>query len=176
VPTANLPTVPPRSAGLAQAIFLLLLAATMAQMAWYYPRLPERVASHFNAAGEANAFMPKEAFLKLHLMVLGIMSVAFLIVPALITRFPPSMINLPNKDYWLAPERMAQTRATLNRYLVGFGNAMLLFLLLVLRDALRASLMPIPRIPNRIWVFLVLLGVWMILWTVRFVRAFRLPD
>jgi hypothetical protein len=71
---------------------------------------------------------------------------------------------------------MAQTRATLNRYLVGFGNAMLLFLLLVLRDALRASLMPIPRIPNRIWVFLVLLGVWMILWTVRFVRAFRLPD
>lgn len=174
MPSANLPTR--RLFTPARIVFLALAAATLAQMAWYYPRLPTRMASHFDAAGQVNAFMPKDAFFVVHLVVLGLMSFAFLLVPALITRLPPGMINLPNKDYWLAPERRAHTAEKLQSFLVGFGNVMLLFLLLVFREALRANLLPSPHLPSRIWVLLVLLGVWVIYWTVRFVRAFRLPS
>jgi hypothetical protein len=86
------------------------------------------------------------------------------------------MINLPNKDYWLAPERRAHTAQKLQSSLVGFGNVMLLFLLLVVRETMRASLLPHPHLPNRILVLLLLLVAWSIYWTVRLVRAFRLPD
>lgn len=157
-------------------VFLALVAATLAQMAWYYPRVPTRMASHFDAAGQVNAHMPKDAFFVVHLAVLGLMSLAFVLVPALITRLPPGMINLPNKDYWLAPERRARTAQKLQSSLVGFGNVMLLFLLLVFGEAMRANLLPTPHLSNRIWVLLVLLGVSVIYWIVRLMRAFRLPN
>jgi len=86
------------------------------------------------------------------------------------------MINLPNKEYWFSPERRPRTAERLQSFLVGFGNAMLLFLLLVFREALRANLLASPHLSNRIWVLLVLFGGWVIYWTVRFMRAFRLPD
>ena len=174
MPTATLKAA--RLFSPARALFLALIAATLAQIAWYYPCLPARVASHFDAVGQANAFMPKDAFFMLHLAVLGLMALVFLLVPALIVRLPPGMINLPNKAYWLAPERRAQTAQKLQSFFVGFGNVMLLFLLLVFREAMRANVLPSPHLSNRIWVLLVLLGVWVITWTVRLLRAFRLPD
>jgi uncharacterized membrane protein len=157
-------------------VFLALIAATLAQMAWYYPRLPTRVASHFDAAGRANAFMPKDAFFVVHLAVLALMALVFLVTPAFIARLPPAMMNLPNKDYWLAPERRAHTVRKLESLLIGFGNVMLLFLLLVFRAAMQANLLPSPHLSGRIWVLLILLGGFAITWTVRLVRAFRLPD
>jgi len=108
--------------------------------------------------------MPKLEFVKVHLLVLGLLSVMFLLVPLLITRLPPGMINLPNKDYWLAPERRASTARTIQGYMVGFG------------DAMRASLMPVPHLPNRIWALLVLLAAFTLIWTVRLLRAFRRPK
>ena len=174
MPAANLPTR--RLFTPARTLYLALVAATLAQMAWFYPRLPMRMASHFDAAGQVNAFMPKDAFFVVHLAVLGLMTLVFLLTPALIVVLPPGMINLPNKDYWLAPERRVHTAQKLQSFLVGFGNVTLLFLLLVFREAMQANLLPSPQLSNRIWVFLVLLGVWSIVGTVRLLRAFRLPD
>ncbi len=174
MPAANLPTR--RLFTWARVVFLALVAATLAQMAWYYPRLPLRMASHFDAGGNVNAFMPKDAFFAVHLGVLGLMVLVFGIVPVLVVRLPPRLINLPNKDYWLSPERRARTAEKLQSLLVGFGNAMLLFLLLVFREAMRANLSQSLHLSNRIWVLLVLLGVWGVYWTVRILRAFRLPD
>jgi len=156
--------------------FVALIVATLAQMAWYYPRLPVRVAGHFNAAGQANAFMSKDAFFTLQLEVLGLLALVFLFLPILITRLPPGMINLPNKDYWLAPKRRAHTTQMLQSFLMGFGNVMVLFLLLVFREAMRANLLQNPKVSNRVWVLLILLGVWSITWTVRLLRAFHVPD
>ena len=174
MPTAELPAR--RRFNPTRIAFVALIVATLAQMAWYYPRLPARVASHFDAAGQANAFIPKDAFFAFQLAVQGLMVLVFLFVPLLITWLPPTMINLPHKDYWLAPERRVQTAQKLQSFLVGFGNVMLLFLLLVFREAMRANLLPSPRLSNRIWVLLILLGLWGIAWTVRLVRAFRVPD
>ena len=176
MPTATLPSGRTRLFTPARIVFLALIAAMLAQMAWYYPRLPARMASHWNAAGEANAFMPKDDFFKMHFVAAGLMAFVFLVVPLLITRLPSGMINLPNKEYWLAPERRARTAEKLQTFLVGFGNVMMLFLLLVFRETMHASLLPIPRLPYRIWVLLILLGAWIIYWTVRMLRAFRLPD
>jgi uncharacterized membrane protein len=158
-----------------RTVFVVLLAAAFLQMGWYYPRLPERMASHFDAAGRANGFLPKPAFFILYAGVLALLSVVFLLTPMLIARLPSGMINLPNRDYWLAPERRVLALAKVQAFSVGFGNAMLLFLLLVFRDVMRANLLEVPELSMRIWVFLVLLATFSIVWTVRLMRSFRLP-
>jgi uncharacterized membrane protein len=165
-----------RMARPSRTVFVVLLAAACLQMAWYYPRLPERMASHFDAAGRANAFLPKPAFFILYASVLGLLSVLFLLTPMLLARLPNGMINLPNRDYWLAPERRVWALAKVQAFSVGFGNGMQLFLLLVFRDVMRANLLEVPKLSMRIWVFLVLLAAFSIVWTVRMVRSFRLPP
>ena len=164
-----------RMARPSRTVFVVLLAAALLQMAWYYPRLPERMASHFDAAGRANAFLPKPAFFILYASVLGLLSVLFLLTPMLLARLPNGMINLPNRDYWLAPERRSLALAKVQAFSVGFGNGMLLFLLLVFRDVMRANLLEVPELSMRIWVFLALLAAFSIVWTVRLGRSFRLP-
>ena len=146
MPTANRPTA--RLFSRARMLFLALIAATLAQLAWYYPRLPARVASHFDAAGQANAFMPKDGFLAIHLVVLGILAVVFLLIPALIGRLPPSMINLPNKDYWLAPERRAGTFAYIEQFFAWFGCALLLLVVFAMGLAMRANFSDPVQLPT----------------------------
>jgi uncharacterized membrane protein len=176
MPSASRTSVRGVGLGTGHLVFLLLLAATLGQLAWYYPALPMRMASHFDIMGRADAFMPKDDFVKVQLGAVGLLSLMFLLVPVLIVRLPAGMINLPNKDYWLAPERRAQTARVIQGHLVGFGNAMLLALFVVFGDVMRASRMPVPRLSHRVWVMLILLAVFLIVWTVRFVRAFRMPD
>jgi uncharacterized membrane protein len=176
MPIASLHPAHRKRLRLSQAVWVLLLVATLAQTAWYYPRLPIRMASHFDVSGHVNAYMPKQDFLKLHLVVVGLLSLISLVISTLIGRLPSSMVNLPNKEYWLAPERRQQTMRMIQGHLIGFGDAMLLFLFVVFGDAMRASLMPEPRLPNRVWALLVMLGVFSIGWTVHLLRTFRLPD
>jgi len=174
MPTAER-TLQIRVARPSRTLFVVLLAAALLQMAWYYPRLPERMASHFDAAGRANGFLPKPAFFILNAGVLALLSLVFLLTPILLARLPNRLINLPNRDYWLAPERRDWALAKVQAFSVGFGDAMVLFLLLVFRDVMRANLLEMPRLTMRIWFYLVSLAVFAIVWTMRLMRTFRLP-
>ncbi len=174
MPTAER-TLQTRVARPSRTLFVVLLAAALLQMAWYYPRLPERMASHFDAAGRANGFLPKPAFFILNAGVLALLSLVFLLTPILLARLPNRLINLPNRDYWLAPERRDWALAKVQALSVGFGDAMVLFLLLVFRDVMRANLLEMPRLTMRIWFYLVSLAVFAIVWTMRLMRTFRLP-
>jgi hypothetical protein len=90
-------------------LIVVLEALAALQIAYYFRRLPGVVASHFNAAGIANAWQPKQAFMETYgIVLLGIAAVYF-VVPRLLFTLPPEMIHLPNKSYWLAPERRIQT-------------------------------------------------------------------
>ena len=63
---------------------LLLLAAIVIvgilQIGYYYPKLPPTVASHFDARGKANDWMPKESFVALNAMVLTSLLTVVLII------------------------------------------------------------------------------------------------
>ena len=90
---------------------VVALAGLLACLIATAPRLPERVASHFNAAGVADGWMSRSAYLwtmggtaaGVALLMLGV---------GFGTRYlPASAINLPHREYWLAPERQADTYA-----------------------------------------------------------------
>jgi hypothetical protein len=58
----------------------------------------------------------------------------------ILRKIPTSMINLPNKDYWLSPERKQETIAVLSRQFLWFGSATLLLLLDIFHQSFRVHL------------------------------------
>ena len=67
------------------------------------------VASHFDSAGQANAWMPRSTYWLLSIAV-GMGLPAFIIGGGYVLRFlPVSLLNIPHRDYWLAPERREET-------------------------------------------------------------------
>jgi uncharacterized membrane protein len=93
----------------------------LAFTAW---QLPERVASHFGAAGEPNGWMSRSAYLQF-IGIFGAGVPLFIIV--VFRLLPVSLINVPNRDFWFAPERSAQSRDYLFRQSFWFADLMISF-------------------------------------------------
>jgi len=157
-------------------IFFVLLLAAVMQAAYYYPLMPMRMASHFDAAGRANSWMPKESFFITHVFVVTLMSAIFTIMPKLVFKFPDSMINLPNKDYWLAAGRRDEAGEMIERHMNTAGNLTIALLLCVFQMAFKANLEKESRLPESMWLLLVAFLILMVVWSIRFIRAFRVPP
>ena len=123
-----------------RVVFVLLLIVAVALMVVYYPQLPERMASHFDGAGRANGWSSKAFFFGVQVFVLLLVTVCFAILPRRIQTLPPDKINLPNKSYWLAPERREATMASVVSAITWFGCAVLVFLIAVTWLVIRVNL------------------------------------
>ena len=121
-------------------IFIFLVGLCLAHAAYYYPLLPERVASHFGGSGRPDAWSSKETFLKIYVGAVAFIAVLFPGVGFLVSKTPNSLINLPNKDYWLSPERRSETVASLSRQFLWSGSATLLLLLDMMHQTFRVHL------------------------------------
>jgi hypothetical protein len=110
-------------------LFFALYVACAAAFVWLTGLgMPSLVASHFGASGAANGFMPRAFYI-------GFM-IAFVIgLPALLVFVSwhtigssKARINLPNRAYWLALERRAETIAFLRVGILWFGVLLVAFL------------------------------------------------
>jgi len=104
--------------------FLLLAALavlSVVQAAWLQFHLPALVATHFNAAGQVDGWMSRAYFLRYELsFTVGTFAV-FVALAFLAAVLPAGLVNLPHKDYWLAPERSADTRRRLAGMILAAG-------------------------------------------------------
>lgn len=114
--------------GKGSRLFLLFVACAAAFVWVTGLGLPNLVASHFGAAGTANGFMPRALYI-------GFMLVFVIGLPALLVfgswfaiGSPSARINLPNRDYWLAPERRPKTITFLRASIMWFGVLLVVFL------------------------------------------------
>jgi len=121
-----------------------------------YPRLPQRVASHFGANGVADGWMNKETYI---LFMSGGMIVITLLgwsMGWLMKVLPAGLINLPHKEYWFSGERREATLAFMKSYSVWVMVPTQVFLLLVFQMTIRMALEGSDKLPP---VFFVLLGL-----------------
>ncbi|HSY18418.1 MAG TPA: ATP-dependent metallopeptidase FtsH/Yme1/Tma family protein [Candidatus Acidoferrales bacterium] len=110
--------VPLLAFGLAYLGWLLFLG-------WSYPQFPERVGSHFDLNGKVNGWMSRESYF----LLMGLLPFIFAGLFWLMARLAeqnPSLVKVPNRDFWFAPERR---RETSNRVL---GHLLWLAVLLLL--------------------------------------------
>jgi hypothetical protein len=160
----------------AHLILLLLWSGIGLQSLAYYPQLPPVVASHFDAAGTPNGWQSKAMFFGIYWGVSLLMTLAFYALPVLLRRLPVAVINLPHRDYWLAPERRQESLASLAVYMHWFGNAMIGLLLVTFELAIEANLRRQNLPPDAMWAllagFLIFTGAWL----VRLYRRFARPG
>jgi uncharacterized membrane protein len=88
-------------------IIVLLICAIETVRLWNIA--PAQMAAHFDVLGNPDRFVPKAEFfwfqVQTALVVIGVS-----ILPQILFLFlPVSLINMPNREYWLAPERRAET-------------------------------------------------------------------
>jgi hypothetical protein len=146
----------------------LVSIALAALFVWVSSRaLPEVVASHFGVSGRANGFMSREAYVGLMLPTVVLVPLLLVALPTWAFRSPNARINLPHRDYWLAPQRRAQTVAILSTQSVRFAAMMLVFLCYVHWLVIKANQITPPTLAAR-WlvaglaVFLLATLVWVI--------------
>ncbi len=115
----------------ARIVFATLLGIIVLQALVYYPRLPAQLASHFDARGLPDGWSSKSAYFALQALIVLVLTLCFAALPTWLEGAPVRLVNLPNKDYWLAPERRGATMARVASALTWFGCAGLAFIVVV---------------------------------------------
>lgn len=161
---------------LPRIVYFFLLAIGVLDWARRYPQLPARMASHFGANGTPNNWQTKEAFFLTMVWMVAISFVVSFLIPCLISVLPASMVSLPNKEYWLAPERREETVRYMSAKMGWLGCALLLLLLFATAQTFNANLASPGRFDiQAMWLVLFGFLVFMGIWLVQLLRHFYRP-
>jgi uncharacterized membrane protein len=157
-------------------VFIMLLLFAILFVTGTASQLPPMVASHFDAAGQPNAFMPRSSYVRFVLCVaIGLPAVIVLILAAVYSR--ATDLKLPNKEYWLAPQQLDRTRAFLVAHAVWFGSLLTALVCCVHWLELGANRLQAPHLSNQ--TFAVVLLAFLIataVWIAVLMFAFRRPN
>lgn len=155
-------------------IICFLVGVFLAHCAFYYSALPEKMASHFNGFGEADAWMLKTNFFIFEGVILFFILAEFTLIPYLIKISPDSLINLPNKKYWLAKERREETFSAIGEYFEWFAILLLCLFIAINQLVFRANLLKENLSPLAMWLILGAFFAFTIFWLVKFLRRFKI--
>jgi uncharacterized membrane protein len=156
----------------AMGVFVLLCIACVVHALCYYPRLPAQVAQHFGAFGQPDAWGSKMQFLIMHVVTISFMAAMILGSGLGMTKIPNSMINVPNKDYWLAPERREQTVAYIQSRLLWLGSCVMIFWLDLAHQSFQVHLGAATKL-NHVWVSSTILLTVSAMWCMVIYMKFR---
>jgi uncharacterized membrane protein len=158
---------------LADAVTVAIFVLVVGRVATIWRELPPRFASHFDATGRPDAWSSRIGFITLFGAIFGALALFFTFaLPALLRRLPPQVINMPNRDYWLAPERREASIARLSDWLAWFGAGITAFGAAILELSLRANLAA-GRMSSAVWIVLGAFLIFVVGWLVGLYRAFR---
>jgi uncharacterized membrane protein len=157
--------------------FTLLGVVLLVDLALTVPLLAEPVATHFDGAGKPNGWMTRTGYaIFMVAFGIGLPLVISALIP-MISRWLPARINIPNRQYWLAPDRREETLLFLRWHLGWLATLMAFFALGIHHLILMANALRPPALPHT--PFLFMLGCFlagMAVWTGLLWRRFRKPS
>lgn len=157
-------------------IYGLLLVGAMAFILGSSKLLPPVIASHFNAQGTANGFMPRTIYTHFILLVTVIAPSVIVVISTVLPNIAPDRVNLPHREYWLDPARRKATISYLTKHAIVFGCALLIFLCAVHWQVVQANLREPVHLDNSQF-FPMLIGflVFVACWVASMFLRFRKP-
>jgi len=159
-----------------RVFYVIVLLICLLEIIRLWKISPEQMAAHFNIQGSPDRFVSKAEFFWFQIQTLLVMILISLPLQFLFLILPPNLINMPNRDYWLAPERRAETLERLN----SFGALLFGIILLMVQAAFEISVyanLQTPIVFNAALMSaimitsLIFIGVMLI----QLVKSFRLP-
>jgi len=159
----------------------LLFYLSIAAAAWFVIRtgnaLPDVIATHFGASGEANGLMSRAFFVRFMLIFVVVFPLGLNFLIGRLLKLPNSRINIPHREYWLAPERRADTVVRLQRHMQFFGVMLAAFLCYVHWQVVQANARTPPVLDNvRFSTGLATFMAALVTWIVILRRDFRPPP
>lgn len=139
--------------------------------------LPEVLATHFNARGEPNAFMSRGGYQLF--MAFMIVFVPFMIagLPRLVGQRWPRMLNIPNREHWIAPERLSQALDSVYRLTIWPAVAAIALMAFVHWLVMDAHVSDPPQLDSRLLLIAIgLFAAFTVAWVVTFYVRFRRPP
>jgi uncharacterized membrane protein len=157
-------------------MLVLLTAGYLAFVAGTSSLLPQRVPIHFGADGRANAWTTHSQA-TVFFETLALAPAIFIALSLLMRLLPTDLINLPHRDYWLAPERRSQTLDWISAQVAWMGCFNALFMAGIYWLTVQANNLQPARLPMGFFVplvvaFLAAIGFWIF----RFYRHFPKPQ
>ncbi len=156
-----------------RTLFFVILLCAAVLAAHDYPLVPNTVASHFSASGAANSWMSKPLFFAFYAAAVCVAFIVEFFVPRSLAKTPTSRMNLPNKEYWLAPNRRDKTIGYLQKHFAWYGCAFLALEVCAMEMAIRANMTAEPALP--LGQALTLVGAFLafnVIWMVQMFRHF----
>lgn len=124
--------------------WLLLLCClhvivTLLQHLFYWRHLPQRVATHFGPGGEPNDWMDRTS----SVLVSGGFQLFFPLLLVSVVRLlrwiPNGFINIPHREYWLAPERRESSLEWLELPMAGIAGLVAALMMVLSHLTFRAN-------------------------------------
>lgn len=155
-------------------VLLLLAALAAAQMLHYHPLLPDSIAVHFGASGEPNGWSGKTEFVMTYGATEALVVLLGIGLALTLSRIPASLVNIPHRQHWLAPERRDDTVVFLSTQIVWMEAVTLGFLMAIAQLVFTKNLGDTPpRLSGDFWYLLVAFVGTMLWFVLRIVLRFR---
>lgn len=157
--------------------FILTFLANLVLILFSFAVLPDRVAIHFGPGGIANGWASRYVNAILMSGMHIFLFCSFWFAPRFMLVVSPRWINIPHKEYWLAPANQQRTLRIIENFMWRFGTVMLLFFLIMNLLILQANLAETVKLNMQI--YFPTMGAFFaytIWWTIGFFMAFRKPQ
>jgi uncharacterized membrane protein len=158
-----------RASSLVTLICLMVFSITFVIYTSYY--LPGTVATHFNFNNEPDGWMTRDRYVLLILML--VVSVPTIIGIGPLSQKYPHLINIPNGDYWLAPERLDESLDFLVAHAYRLGRLLMVLMTALHYLVLLANRTEPPILPES-WFMAISAGFIfaLIMWVIALYRRF----
>lgn len=140
-------------------------------------RLPARVASHFDLAGHANGYRPRDDYLILMLLLTFGVPLLVVALNIVLPRVAPGLLRIPARDYWLAPDRRNETCESIATSGFVIACAVTVFMIALHLLVVEANSRTPPRVDNAmLWTLVCVLIVGGAAWQLFRWRRFQRPQ
>lgn len=115
----------------ARNLAILVVALALGAAAFVYltsAQLPEVPATRFGAGGDPVAFMTRGTYRVFMIWLVAVVPLLVAFLPQFIGARWPQLLNIPNRQHWIAAERRAETLASVAARTELLAAVMILFL------------------------------------------------
>ena len=156
--------------------FALVAIGIVCQFIYWYPILPPEVPSHFDGNGIPDKLMDKNSYYVLMVALQAMFMIGFPVLVSFSKKIPNALYNVPNKDYWLAPERRNETLDDMSQFLLRTGILTMLLMAAIFHLSCQVAIQVRDDIsPEFVWIMMAYLGILGVM-VIAMLLKYRLPD